>query len=282
MRLARFATYLHRTLRGSTIVILPLLNSLESLEVIDELWDSPNNDVAPSIRCAAAAVPAFMNTPSLPTNPDVFFIRDDNSGKEFLDMRLRTDADADGGVTPEHDSDSARLQNWWTSNSAKLIRREGRALFDALLTEVYCAGNGTFDQQRDRRSPAFVPGAQQDIIIRTLKILTRGPIANARQSIRHNVVLFVDSDEQSEKGSTLIRGVQDCILSDRRDKTNRSWYQSSPPPILITNEELAAHRLPAQKTLKPSQGKVVYATPTEVLASTLHTLHLYKFTFTAA
>ncbi|KAN0132409.1 hypothetical protein V8E53_009835 [Lactarius tabidus] len=36
--------------------ILPLLNSPESLEVIDEMWDTPNCDVALSVQCTAAAV----------------------------------------------------------------------------------------------------------------------------------------------------------------------------------------------------------------------------------
>ena len=43
--------------------MLPLLNSPESLEVIHELWDTLNDDIALSVRCVAAVVTAFMITP---------------------------------------------------------------------------------------------------------------------------------------------------------------------------------------------------------------------------
>ncbi|KAH8976571.1 hypothetical protein EDB86DRAFT_1781439 [Lactarius hatsudake] len=42
--------------------ILPLLNSPESLDIIDELWDTPIRDIALSVRCAAAVVTVFMIT----------------------------------------------------------------------------------------------------------------------------------------------------------------------------------------------------------------------------
>ncbi|KAH9016599.1 hypothetical protein EDB85DRAFT_2205065 [Lactarius pseudohatsudake] len=37
-------------------------------------------------------------------------------------------------------------------------------------------GHGTFDQDRNRESPAFVPAAQQDLIVLTLEILARDPV----------------------------------------------------------------------------------------------------------
>jgi len=183
--------------------ILPLLNSQESLEVIDELWNTPNDDVALSVRCAAAVVAAFMITPSLPTTPNIFFIGDDNTGEQFMAERLRVDAGADGGTALEyHRGDSARLRNimrflvdikdslrymntqWWTSYNAQSIRGERRELFDLRHTEEYLTGRGTFDQQGDRASPAFVPAAQQDLIILTLEILTRDSVTNTTKPQR--------------------------------------------------------------------------------------------------
>ncbi|KAI9449827.1 hypothetical protein BJY52DRAFT_1359353 [Lactarius psammicola] len=41
----------------------PFPNSPESQEVIDELWDTPNDDVELSVRCATAVVAAFMTLP---------------------------------------------------------------------------------------------------------------------------------------------------------------------------------------------------------------------------
>ncbi|KAH8991216.1 hypothetical protein EDB92DRAFT_684308 [Lactarius akahatsu] len=189
--------------------ILPLLNTPESLEIIDELWGSPNDDVALSVRCAAAVIAAFMITPPRRTldnfvAPDVGFIWDDNTGKQFLAKRLRVGVDADSGAVPEYHprSDSARLRNivrfltdindtlryintqWWASDNADSIRRERRKLFDTRRTEEYRIGRGTFDQQGDRGSPAFVPAAQQDLITITLEILARDPVANAATSQR--------------------------------------------------------------------------------------------------
>ena len=77
--------------------ILPLLNSPESLEIIDRLWNTPNDVVALSVRCAAAVVAAFMITPPRHTldtflTPNFGFIGDDESGMQFLAQRLRVGA----------------------------------------------------------------------------------------------------------------------------------------------------------------------------------------------
>ncbi len=189
--------------------ILPLLNSSDSLTIINELWGTPDYDVALSVRCLAAVMSAFMITPPHKVldnfvAPDLGFIGDDNSGKQFLAKRLRVDADEDGGVVPEYDlrSDSARLRNivrfladikdtlqymntsWWTFNDADSIRQERQTLYDARRTEEYRIGRGTFDQQGDRASRAFVPAAQQDLIAVTLEILARDPVKNAATSER--------------------------------------------------------------------------------------------------
>ena len=185
--------------------ILPLLNSPESLEIIEELWDTPNDDVALSVRCAAAAVASFMITPPLQmlenfVTPDIPFIGDDDASQDFLADRIRVSADANGGVTPEYlpRSDSARLQNiarfltditntlrymntqWWTSDKADSIRRERQILYEARRTKEFRTGQGTFElQQGDRASDAFIPAAQQDLITLTLEIMARDPVGTA-------------------------------------------------------------------------------------------------------
>ncbi|KAH9033163.1 hypothetical protein EDB83DRAFT_1832976 [Lactarius deliciosus] len=116
--------------------ILPLLDSPESLEIIEELWDTSNDDIALSVRCAAAVVTAFRISPRRMldnfSTPKVIW-----DEEQFLNKRLHDGADADGGVGPEYHprSDSARVQNivrfladikgtlrdmntkWWTSKN---------------------------------------------------------------------------------------------------------------------------------------------------------------------
>jgi hypothetical protein len=189
-----------------SLEIVPLLNSSDSLAIIDELWDSPNDDVALSVRCVAAVVSAFMITPPHRVldnfvNPDVCFTSDDVTSKHFLAKRFRLGAGADSGDVPNYDlhSDTARLQNivrfltdikqytnsqWWMSENAYLVRRECQALFDTRHMDEYLTGRGTFGQQGDRASPAFIPAAQQDLITLTLEILARDPVANAATSQR--------------------------------------------------------------------------------------------------
>ena len=184
--------------------ILPLLNSSDSLAIMDELWDIPNDDVVLSVRCVAAVVSAFMITPphhvleNLVT-PNACFTGDDVFSQQFLAKRLQVGAN--GGDVLDYDphSDNARLQNivrfladikeymntqWWMSENAHLIRQERRLLFDARHTDEYRNGRGTFDQQGDRASPAFLPAVQQDLIALTLEILARDPVANALASQR--------------------------------------------------------------------------------------------------
>ena len=185
--------------------ILPLLNSPESLKIIEELWNTLNDDVALSVRCAAAVVAAFMITPPRRTLDtfDIRFIGDDNAAKQFLATRFRVDSNAYGGAAPEyHPSDSVRLQNivyfladikdalqymdsWWgMSDNADSIRRERRALFEMRHTEEYRTGRGTFDQHGNRSSPAFISAVQQDLITLTLEILARDPVADAAPAQR--------------------------------------------------------------------------------------------------
>jgi hypothetical protein len=184
--------------------ILPLLNSPESLEIINELWDTPNDDIALSVRCAAAVVASFMITPprrllDLFLPPDVRFIGEDFMGEQFLAKRLRDGASASVSYFPNYHlhSDNARLRNivcfledirgfiqflnaqLRTFGDVHLIHQQRRALSDARHTNEYRVGRSTFDQQGDRASPAFVHAAQQDLITLTLEILARDPVATA-------------------------------------------------------------------------------------------------------
>ncbi|KAN0130523.1 hypothetical protein V8E53_011609 [Lactarius tabidus] len=130
---------------------------------------------------------------------NLVFIGDDNTGQQFLANRLCVSPTVDGCVAPGliPNSDTARLQNivgflayikealrnmnneWWSSINPISIRRERQALSEARYTQEYRDGYGLFDQKGDRASPAFIPAAQQDIIILTLEILARGSVVNA-------------------------------------------------------------------------------------------------------
>ena len=182
------------------LAIIPLLNSIESLEVIEELWDTPGDDVALSVRCAAAVVYSFMITPSrslLETRspPKIRFIGDTQAGKEFLSKRL---ACARIAINPNADlhSDSARLQNLarfledlktslgynvplGSPGIAQSILKERLALFEARNPAKYRAGDDISEQHGNRKSPAFIPAALQDLIMLTFEILTREPLADA-------------------------------------------------------------------------------------------------------
>ena len=58
--LAPYAAGAHHCLQ-----ILPLLNSPESLDLIEQLWETTNEDIALSVRCVAAAISAFIMTPQI-------------------------------------------------------------------------------------------------------------------------------------------------------------------------------------------------------------------------
>ena len=188
--------------------ILPLLNTVESLEIIDELWDNPGDDVALSVRCAAAVVYSFMITPPrrelealLPRG--VSFIGNTEEGKQFLSRRLvGADPGASVPISPDSElhSDNERLQNltrflkdiktmlgniempWWATDSAQLIHKERGALFHARNKEEYRIGGDIFEQHGDRASAAFVPAVHQDLVALTFEILKRDPVAGAALS----------------------------------------------------------------------------------------------------
>ncbi|KAH8995453.1 hypothetical protein EDB92DRAFT_1943456 [Lactarius akahatsu] len=239
--------------------ILPLLNSQESLEIINELQNTLNDDVALPARCVAAVVTSYMVTPSPPSTPNEFFIGDHNSGEQFLDDRLRVDAFADGGANPNYlpRSESARLQNivrflidikdtlgklnkqWWSSNNAELIRKESKELFSRRgdLTEGYRTGNGKFDQQSDgdrRASPAFMPAAQLDLITLTLEILARDSVAGAATSQREafraayeefKQVAFTQAMEQAQD-QRLGQPLAQMLVLSASDQEDLAWIST--------------------------------------------------------
>ena len=197
--------------------ILPLLNSPESLEIIAELMKMPdgsNDDVALSVRCAAAVVAAFTITPPNGTLGSVRVTDgltwDKGPGRRFLTERLRDDLDASSDTTLEAapdaappfdlNSDTARLRNitrfltdikdilpdmnqqpWGPDSVESILRQE---LFERRHTTEYVLGGGMLDQPGNRTSPAFVPAAQQDLITLTLEILARDPVAHAEMPER--------------------------------------------------------------------------------------------------
>ncbi|KAI9439577.1 hypothetical protein H4582DRAFT_2074935 [Lactarius indigo] len=269
---------------------LPLLNSPESLEIIDELWDTPDDDIALSVRCAAAVVAAFMITPPrrlldkfvAGTNP---FLWEHDSGKQFLSKRLGISAVTDGGDVCDPQHDSARLQNLvcfleditgtlgymhtrqWTSNHAYSIRRERRELFDTRHTEEYRIGRGTFDQRGDRASPAFVPAAQQDLITLTLEILAR-PVTKLtvpNDPSTPTTVMVADAvanarapqkDAFREALQKLVQAgfsqAWELALDQAREQT-----QVPPVPVLRTQARIQEHAMDSFETTKNALGPVL-------------------------
>jgi hypothetical protein len=140
--------------RHYCLEILPLLNPPDSLEITDEFWDSPNHDVALSVRFAAAAVIAFVITPPHRVLHNFVTPNNVHQGWQHRQAILgqaipfwpRGDADSLFSRTVDN---SARLENlvrllpdmlwlmhldWWMSNNADSTRRERRVLFDARHT----------------------------------------------------------------------------------------------------------------------------------------------------
>ncbi|KAI9439646.1 hypothetical protein H4582DRAFT_1942063 [Lactarius indigo] len=200
--------------------ILPLLNSPDLLEIIEGLWDSPIEDVALSVRCAAAVVSAFMiNPPRLVlddfVDPDIRFIWNNDTGKRFLANWVGIDANghSDNGRLKSivrffaDIKDGLRLMNaqWWTSDNAHRIHRKRRELFEKRHAAEYRIGIDVFDQQGDRASPWFMPAAQQDLIV-----ITRDTGAGSRRR-------YCDA---------AARGTRDAYTQFVRVALTQAWAQS--------------------------------------------------------
>jgi hypothetical protein len=180
--------------------LLPLLNSPESLRLIEELWGTDNDDVALSVRCVTAAITGFIVTPPvsvlekfLPAG--VRFIGRESPGSEFLSRRLRMNENWE-------DNDSARLQNivhflkdikdsissmdavsWMRPDTSEVlldeVRAERRDLHECRHSAEYCSG--IFKAHGNRTSLAFVPAVQHDLLAVTLEIVTRDSVTDAAQ-----------------------------------------------------------------------------------------------------
>jgi hypothetical protein len=244
--------------------ILPLLNSIESLEIINELWDILRDDVALSVRCAAAVVYSFMITPPHRTlktflPPNFPFIGSLDDGKRFLSKRLLGPG-LGGSVGIASDSnlhsDNARVQNlgrflediktmlgyiempWWATDSAESIHQERRALYNARNTAKYRAGKGITEQHGNRASPAFVPAVQQDFITLTLEILTRDSIADATPSHceafrdAYNELLQVARDQTLPQ--TRDPSLVQCLARSLTSSLPPSWETSLPRPLAMS------------------------------------------------
>jgi hypothetical protein len=193
--LAPYAAGTHHCLE-----ILPLLNSPESLGLIEELWDTTNEDIALSVRCVAAAISAFIITPPdnvlgkfLPTG--VRFIGGEKEpGSNFLCKRLDMDKNREDDDNAQHD-DSARLQNivlflkdirgaiesvdkvlWMRLDAGRNLLVDVRAERTTLRESRHGAEyrSGIFKKLHGKRtSLAFVLAVQHDLLALTLEILTR-------------------------------------------------------------------------------------------------------------
>jgi hypothetical protein len=183
--------------------ILPLLNSSESLSVIEELWDTANDDIALSVRCVAAAISAFIISPPVTVldkflSPGVPFIKEKEPGSHFLSERLHMGENGEGG-------DSARLQNivlflkdirtavssmdvvlWMRPDSGGSLLEEVQAERRTLRESRHAAEyrSGIFKAHGNRTSPSFVPAVQHDLLALTLEIVTRDSVADAGQAQR--------------------------------------------------------------------------------------------------
>ena len=257
---------------------LGLLNSPESLEIIDELWDLLNDDVKLSVQCVAAMVAAFMITPprsalNMVADFNIVFIGDDNTGKQFLAKRLRIDPTMDGRVAPEihPNSDAARLQNivrflgdikyllpdmvrgWWLSNDPNSIYRWRDALSESRYTDDYRKGFGIYDQKGDRASAAFIPAAQQDLIILTLEVLARGPVADTatsqREAFLRGYVLFerytiVEAEAQAAEFIKMTRRALESLLSQLHISLPQNpWTNSNPTPPGLPSPPLTVSQI---------------------------------------
>ena len=175
----------------------PLLNSPESLNLIEELWDTANDDVALSVRCVTAAITAFIITLTVSDlikylPPGVRFIGGETPGSNFLSKRRRMNENLD-------DKDSARLRNivhflkdirtalsrmdavsWMQPEVLRgEVKAERTVLHKSRHSPEYRLG--TFEAHGNRTSSAFVPAVQHDLLAVTLEIVTRDSVTGAAQ-----------------------------------------------------------------------------------------------------
>ena len=184
--------------------LFPLLNSPESLGLIEELWGTANDDVALSVRCVTAAITAFIITPPVSVLEKflphgVQFIGRGEPGSSFLSRRRLMDENWE-------DNDSAHLQNIvhflkdikaalssmdvvsWMRPDAREgllheVQAERRILHESRHSAEY--RSGIFRAHGNRTSVAFVPAVQHDLLAVTLEIVTRNLVSGAAQAQRN-------------------------------------------------------------------------------------------------
>ena len=208
--------------------LLPLLNSPESLSLIEELWDTANDDVALSVRCVTAAITAFIITPPVSVlekflPPGVQFIGEETSGSDFLSRRRRINEIWE-------DNDSARLQNivhflkdiqaalssmdavsWMRPDTREAlldkVRAERRFLHDSRHSAEY--RSGIFKAHGNRTSLSFVPAVQHDLLMVTLEIVTRDSVTGAAKVQRDAFYeMFSELETSVETAHSEGRGVE--------------------------------------------------------------------------
>jgi hypothetical protein len=236
--------------------ILPLLNSPESLDLIEELWDTANDDIALSVRCAAAVISAFIITPPdgildkfLP--PGVQFIGREKAGSSFLSKRLHMDKNREDDDSAHHD-DSARLQNivhflkdigavksmdvvlWMRPDPGGSllvdVRAERRTLRGARHGAEYRSGR--FKPHGNRTSLAFVPAVQYDLLALTLEILTRDSVTGAAQVQRdafHEAFSELDAFVTTARAEGRILETAEMVVEALRPVAQRLGLLASTP-----------------------------------------------------
>jgi hypothetical protein len=157
-----------------------------SMSLIEELWDTANDDVALSVRCVTAVIaatpPVSVLEKFLP--PGVRFIGRETPGSDFLPRRLRLNENWE-------DNDSTRLQNivhflkdikaallsmdavsWMRPDTREVllvldkVRVERRVFHESRNSAEY--RSGTFKAHGDRTSLEFIPAVQHDLLAVTL------------------------------------------------------------------------------------------------------------------
>ena len=247
--LAPYAAGTHYCLR-----ILPLLNSKESLDLIEELRDTTNDDIALSVRCVAATISAFIITPPegvldkfLPTG--VQFIGEEKEpGPSFLSKRLDMDKNRE-----DHHDDSARLQNivlflkdirgnvesmdkdlWMRLDPGGSLLVDVQAERKTLRAERHGAEyrSGIFKPHGNRSSLAFVLAVQHDLLALTLEILTRESVTGAAQVQRDafdEAFTELDTFMETERSKGHIIEIAEMVVEALRPVAQQLEQPASTP-----------------------------------------------------
>ena len=236
--------------------LLPLLNSPQSLSLIEELWDTANDDVALSVRCVTAVIAAFIITPPVPVLEKFLpqgarFIGREAPGSDFLSRRLPLNENRE-------DDDSTRLQNivhflkdikvalssmdavsWMRPDTREVLLEKVRAEREVLCESRHSAEyrSGIFKAHGDRTSSAFVPAVQHDILAVTLEILTRDSVSGAAQVQRDafhetfsELETSVETAHSEGRGVETTKMIVDALRPTAERLAPRAGATSTPQP----------------------------------------------------